>query len=89
VISFHFFAQLIDTDVDQIIVHVAVGIPNRMKECGSGDDPTGAPHQEFQQTKVRPAQGDLLACTRNIVSGQVQDQIAYPQDIWARGRAMP
>jgi hypothetical protein len=87
VISIHFFAQLIDSEIDQIIVHTVVGIPNRTTERVSGDDPTGTLHQEFQQPKLRPAQDNILACTHSVVGSWVQDQIANTQDLWAWGRA--
>jgi hypothetical protein len=78
VISIHFLSQLVDGDVDQIVVRFIVGTPNRMNERVSGNDLARAPHQGFQQSKLCLAQGNLLACSRSIVRGRVQDQIAHP-----------
>ena len=87
VISIHFFPQLVDGDIDQIVVRFILGTPNRMSERVSGNDLARASRQAFQQSKLRPAQGNLLACAGSIVRGRVQDQIAHSQDLRARSRA--
>jgi hypothetical protein len=73
VVSIHFAPQEADKGVDRIFFHVVIGVPHRIDNRVSFNNPASTPHQEFQQSGLCLAQGNFLAGASCLVRARVQD----------------